>query len=95
MPPGLTGGVSYAGTTDGNGKFSVNLKVNREWYTKTYAFQLPPWCANPDIWESTKNNNAEGSASVTAGVLNIVLRVKPKLTGGPNSWIGYGVRCKP
>ena len=94
VPPALNGGVFYEGTTDGNGKFRVELGLNTDWYTKSYEYSLPTWCAHPDVWESTKNNNAQWGYSVSGGVLKITLQVKPRLPFGANSWVGVGVRCK-
>ena len=95
VPPALTGGISYKGDTDGNGSVSIDLDYNTEWYTKTYTLTLPPYCRNPQVWESTRNNNAEWSHTLQGGVLRIVLKVKPRAPFGANSWVGVGIRCRP
>ncbi len=67
-------------------------------FNKTYRYPLPAWCAHPQIWESTKNGDANWNSSTAGGVLTITLSVMPRQgfgRFGPNNWVGLGVRCKP
>lgn len=94
VPSGWTIGVKYTATDDTSG-FGTILGLDTNWYYKTYSFKLPAYCANPDLWESTKAGNAEWSYQIKDKTLSVTLKVKPQLPLASNNWIGVGIRCKP
>jgi hypothetical protein len=97
VPSSLTAGVFYEATTDdpGGGHFKVKFGMDQNWYTKVYELVLPSWCANPDVWETTKNNDASQTHAINNGVLRMELKVQPTAPFGATNWVGVGVRCKP
>lgn len=96
VPSALNVGVTWTSNGDGkNGGFSVSITASRDWYTKSYSIPLPDWCAHPDVFESTKANDAEWKSTISSGILKIEMRVRPRLPFSSNNWVGVGVRCNP
>jgi hypothetical protein len=91
VPAALQGGVTYT-EQDGQGKVRIKLVIDQGYYTKDYSVELPQGC-KIQVWETTKTGDSDWTHSVQNGRLNIRMRVKPRLPGGGNNWVGVGFRC--